>query len=355
MAGRGTPTSTTLNYLLPIMKEKNPELNVVYSQVLQNVSSRVRSGFENYWAKKKLGMRKHLPRFRRANKFNSLTYPQSGFYVKNGLLRLSKIGDLKMIQHRPIEGKVKTLTISREVSGEWYAVFSCEVENKPILGRLPVVGVDFGLMSLVALSDGTVIEAPQHYRKAQVMRRRLDRRYSKCKNGSKNREKARIRAAVVATKVANQRKDFAFKVARSIVNKYEKIYVEDLKISNMVKDEHLSKSIYDAGWGILRDNLTYMAERSLGVMVSVDPRNTSLICSGCGEVVRKGLSVRVHCCPNCGLTLDRDVNAARNILLRGIGLEQPESTLVGEGTNTQLSEAGRVTSMNQEATLLVGW
>ena len=123
----------------------------------------------------------------------------------------------------------------------------------------------------------------------------------------------------------------------------------------MVRNRHLSKSIYDAGWGMLKDNLTYMAEKSLGVTVPVNPANTSQICSGCGETVKKNLSVRIHHCPNCGLTLDRNVNAARNILFRGIGLEQPESTLVREETNTQLSVVGRAASMNQEATRLVGW
>jgi putative transposase len=337
------------------MKEKNPELGLIHSQVLQNVSKRIRSGFENYWTKKKLGLRTHLPRFRRADKYNSLTYPQSGFIIKNRHLRLSKIGDLKIIQHQPIEGKVKTLTISRGASGKWYAIFSCEVDDRVIPDRLPSVGVDFGLHSLVALSDGTVIEAPQHYRDAQKRKRRSDRRHSKCKLGSKNREKARVKMARLSERVANQRKDFVFKTARSIVNKYERIYVEDLKITNLVRNKHLSKSIYDAGWGILKDNLTYMAERSLGLTVPVDSRNNSQMCSGCGEMVHKDLSVRMHRCPTCGLTLDRDVNAARNILLRGIGLGRPESTLVGEGVSTQPGAVLHVTSMNQEATLLVGW
>ena len=278
-AGRGTPTSVKLLYLLPIVRTSNPELNTLHSQVLQNIAKRVRSGFECHWVKKRLSMKTHLPRFRSADRYNSLTYPQSGFNVKNGLLRLSKIGDLKIIQHRPIEGEVKTLTIGRESSGKWYAVFSCEVENKPISDRLPSVGVDFGLYSLVALSDGTVIEAQECYRKVQVRKRRLDRRHSKCRKGSENREKARIRAAVVTTRVANQRKDFAFKVARSIVDKYERIYVENLKITNMVRNKHLSKSIYDAGWGMLRNALTYMAKMSEGVMAFVNPRNTSQLCS----------------------------------------------------------------------------
>jgi putative transposase len=354
-AGRGTPTSITLNYLLPELRERNPELGLIHSQVLQNVSSRIRLGFENCWARRRLGLRAHLPRFRGAEKFNSMTYPQSGFLLSDGWLRLSKVGELRMIQHRPVEGRVKTLTISRDASGKWYAVFSCEVESKPILGRLPAVGVDFGLMSLVALSDGTTIEAPQHYRKSIERLRRLGRRHSRCRKGSKNGEKARIRSATVSTRVANQRRDFSFKVATGIVNKYERIYIEDLKITNLVRNRHLSKSIGDAGWGLLKGNLIYMAERSLGVTVPVDPTYTSQMCSGCGATVKKDLSVRVHRCPSCGLILDRNVNAARNILLRGIGLGQPESKLVGEGAYTRFCESGRVASMNQEATLLVGW
>ena len=145
---------------------------------------------------------------------------------KEGRLRLSKIGDLKIIQHRPVEGKIKILTVTRGSSGKWYAVFASEWRTSQSLGARVVV--DFGLMSLVALSDGTIIEAPQNYRKSTEILRRLRRRHSRCRKGSKNREKARVRAAEVAVKVANQRRDFFFKVARSTVNRYEWIYVEDL-------------------------------------------------------------------------------------------------------------------------------
>jgi putative transposase len=354
-AGRGTPTSTRLTYLLPMMKAKTPEFVEVYGQVLQNVAKRVRSGFESYWNRRKAGLKAHLPRFRRADKYNSLTYPQHGFSLVDGVLKLSKIGYVKLIQHRPLEVRIKTLTVSRSPTGKWYAAFSCEVENKPISDRLPAVGVDFGLMSLVALSDGTTIETPQHYQKAQVRRKRLDRIHSKCKKGSQNREKARVRSAIISEKVVNRRRDFAFKIARSIVNRYEKIYVEDLKITNMMRNKHLSKSIGGAGWGMLRNALTYMAKLSEGVIAFVDPKNTSQLCSGCGELVPKDLAERVHTCPFCGLVLDRDVNAARNILRKGIGLGQPESTPVGEATSTQLLGVGQVASVNQEATLLIRW
>ena len=151
--------------------------------------------------------------------------------------------------------------------------------------------------------------------------------------------------------MANQRRDYAYKTARSIVDRYEMIYVEDLKIQNMQRNRCLSKSIADAGWGMLRNALIYMVRLSEGVMVFVDPRGTSQVCSGCGVRVEKGLGERVHRCPVCGLVLDRDVNAARNVLKRGleIGRGPPEYRPVGEGANTRLIGDVQVVSVIQEA------
>jgi putative transposase len=258
---------------------------------------------------------------------------------------------VRIIQHRPIEGKVKTLTVARSRAGKWYAVFSSEVEARPIQGRLPAVGVDLGLSSLVALSDGMVFEAPRSYRVAEGRLGRAQRSLSRKMRGSGNREKARVKIAKLSERVANQRRDFAYKTARSIVNRYERIYLEDLKIQNMQGNRCVCKSVADAGWGMLRNALTYMARLSEGVTAFVDPRGSSQVCSGCGVRVEKDLSIRIHRCPGCGLTIDRDVNAARNILKRGleIGREPPEYTPEGEETATQLCAAGQVASVNQEA------
>jgi len=353
-AGRGTPTHKSLTYLLPAMKAEKPELEGVFSQVLQNVTKRIRLGFEGYWARRRAGLKASPPHFRRVRDYSSLTYPQFGFKLDGSTLKLSKIGALRLRLHRPVEGRVKTLTISRCPSGKWYAVFVSTVESKPIEGRLPAVGVDLGLISLVALSDGTLIDAPRSYRTSEAKLRKLHRRVSRRCKGSNNRGKARLQLAVQYEKVSNQRRDYAYKTARSIVNRYEKIVVEDLKISNMVRNRHLSKSIGDAGWGMLRNALIYMARLSEGVMAFVDPGYTSQLCSGCGELVPKDLAERVHNCPRCGLVLDRDVNAARVILRKGIGMVRAESTPVGEGAAAQLSDVGRVASMNQEAHLFRG-
>ena len=145
-AGRGTPTHQALTILLPGMKAVKPELSNVFSQVLQNVAKRVRSGFESYWNRRRVGLKAHLPRFRREDGYGSLTYPQFGFRLKANIICLSKIGCVRIIQHRPVEGNVKTLTVTRSRAGRWYAVFSSEVMARPIRGRLPAVGVDLGLM-----------------------------------------------------------------------------------------------------------------------------------------------------------------------------------------------------------------
>jgi putative transposase len=353
-AGRGTPTHESLTYLLPAMKVETPELGRVFSQVLQNIAKRVRLGFEGYWARRRAGLKANVPHFRRVRDYNSLTYPQFGFKLDESTLRLSRIGELRIRLHRPVEGKIKTLTISRSPSGKWYAVFASTVEARPIPGREKAVGVDLGLNSLVALSDGTLIEAPRSYRESEAKLRKLHRRVSRRCMGSNNRGRARLQLAAQYERVSNQRRDFAYKAARSIVNRYERIVVEDLKIEYMRRNRHLSKSIGDAGWGLLGDALTYMAHLSEGVMASVDPRYTSQLCSGCGKLVPKDIAERVHRCPHSGLVLDRDVNAARVILRKGIGMVRAESTPVGEVASTQLSDVGRVASVNQEAHLFRG-
>jgi putative transposase len=161
MAGRGTPTHKSLTYIIPELMAETPELGQVFSQVLQNIAKRVRHGFENSWSRRRTGLRADTPHFKRARDYSSLTYPQFGFKLDGSILKLSKIGALRLRLHRPVEARVKTLTISRSPSGKWYAVFACEVESKPILGREKAVGVDLGLNNLVALSDGSLIESPR--------------------------------------------------------------------------------------------------------------------------------------------------------------------------------------------------
>jgi putative transposase len=218
--------------------------------------------------------------------------------------------------HRSLEGIINTVTVKRECS-KWYAVFS----NTTVIEPLPVsnreVGIDVGLNSFAVTSDGEFIDNPRYFKNAAVKLRKIQRSVSRKKKGGCNRRKAARLLAKQHLRIKNQRKDFTHKLADSLVNTYGKIAVEDLRIKNMVKNHHLAQSISDAGWGKFIGILSYKAEYAGREFVSVNPTGTSQICSGCGSFVPKSLSVRVHNCPCCGVSLDRDLNSALNILALG--------------------------------------
>ena len=241
-------------------------------------------------------------------------------------------------------------------SGKWYACFSCIVEAQPGEKPFEDVGIDVGLNSYAVLSDGTRFENPWLYRKSEKRLARLQRGLSRKERGSRNWVKAKTKVAWLHEQILNRRNDFLHKASRKIADAYETVYVEDLKIGNMVKNRHLAKSISDAGWGRFMGMIAYKAESAGGRVIQVNPRNTTQNCSQCRELVKKSLSDRIHECPHCGLKMDRDHNAALNILARGreIGKELTESRPEGEEISTSPREVVQVSSMKQEASLLVG-
>lgn len=280
----------------------------VYSQVLQNVLKRVEKSFKNFF--RGAG----YPRFQGRNRYDSFTYPQKGFeFTDDGKLKLSKIGEVRIFKHREIEGQIKTCTIKRDVDN-WYVSFSCEVEPQQIKKTNKSIGIDVGLKSLITDSDGNHTAPEQYYRHAEKRLSKAQRQLSRKRKGSKNRNKQRTKVAKIHRHIRNQRKDFNHKLSRTFVNTYDHMVFEKLQITNMVKNHHLAKSITDAGWGQLIQFVKYKAECAGKVMTLIDPKNTSQMCSGCGNIVKKSLSVRIHNCPDCGLTIDRDHNAAINIL-----------------------------------------
>lgn len=351
-----TPSQYELNNHLVSLKRLRPELSSVYSQVLQNISKRIKDAYNIFFARREAGLKAGLPRFKKHRRYRSITYPQSGFKVEDGKLHLSKIGDIRIRLHRPLEGQVKTLTVKRYPSGKWYACFSCIVESQPKKKPFNDVGVDLGLNSFAVLSDGTSIENPRPYRKSEKRLVRLQRSLSRKERGSRNWVKAKVKVARLHEGIQNRRNDFLHKASRNIADAYETVYTEDLKVSNMVKNHSLAKSISDAGWGRFIGMIAYKEEESGGRLIEVDPRYTTQMCSRCGEKVEKTLSDRIHRCPRCGLVMDRDLNAALNILARGreIGREPPEYRPVEEGAATLSPEVEQARPMNQEASLLVG-
>ena len=296
-------------------------------------------------------MKSGLPRFRKYGRYKSITYPQSGFKVKGKKLHLSKIGDIRIRQHRELRGQVKTLTVKRMPSGKWYACFSCIVETQPRDKPFKDVGIDVGLNSYAVLSDGIRIENPRFYRRSEKRLAHLQRDVSQKVRGSRNWVKAKTRVARLHAKTWNRRTDFLHKASRKIADKYETVYVEDLKIRNMVINHRLAKSISDAGWGRFIGMIAYKEEESGGRLIQVDARGSTQTCSQCGEHVEKTLSDRIHECPCCGLVMDRDLNASKNVLKIGQGLT--ESRPVEEKAAAPSAVVVQAYPVKQEASLLV--
>lgn len=307
---------------LPVEKKHNPFLKGVHSQVLQDVLRRVDKTFKNFFRRVKQGGKVGYPRFKGKNRYDSFTYPQSGFAIdyEQKKLVLSKIGRVNIKLHRqiPSEGVIKTCTIKRDVD-HWYASISVELPDhatNPKKEISHVVGVDVGLSHLLTLSNGEKVENPRWFRYTEKKLAKAQRTLTKKQKGSKNRVNQRVKVAKLHRKVRNQRKDFHHKISRDLVNYYDLVVFEDLTISNMVKNPHLAKSISDAGWGQLIHFTQYKAAEAGAWVECVNPNGTTQLCSYCGERVPKTLAARIHQCPYCGLTLDRDTNAAVNILKR---------------------------------------
>ncbi|GCE50055.1 putative transposase [Thermosporothrix hazakensis] len=323
---------------LPEIKEIRPEYNDIHSQVLQDVLLRLQRAFDRFFERVKNGEKPGYPRFQGRNRYSSFTYPQSGFSLEEKHLTLSKIGTLKVKVHRTIEGAIKTCTIKHE-SGQWYVIFSCEVKQpEPLPVSYEDVGIDLGITHFAALSNGDFIDSPRHYRQAEKKLKKLQEALSRKKRGSHRRKRAVQAIAKAHRKVRNQRRDFAHKASHQLVQRYQTIVLEELQTKNLLRrpkpkqDEEagqylpngaaakggLNKSITDAGWGMFTEMLRVKAAWAGRVVAFVDPKYTSQVCSGCGTVKPKTLEERWHSC-ECGCELDRDTNAARNILKKYIG------------------------------------
>jgi len=316
--GRSTSKYET-NNLLPGWKVEKPELCEVFSQVLQNAQERVDLAMKAFFRRVKAGENPGYPRFRGRGWYDSFTYPQFGFKLEAGKLRLSKIGDIKIKLHRQIEGNIKRLTVSRSATGKWFACFTVDLEeNHPPWKDGSAVGVDLGLESFATLSNGEKIENPRFFRSDEKELAKAQRKLSKAQKGTPERKKALKVVQRVHERIANRRYNFAHQVSRNLVDRFGTICFEDLNIKGMVQNHSLAKSISDVAWNMLVNFTSYKAASAGSIVILVDPRNTSKMCSRCGSLVEKSLSDRVHSCHCCGLSMDRDQNAAINILRLGM-------------------------------------
>jgi putative transposase len=312
---------------LPAVKDVSPEYRDVFSQVLQDVLHRVDRAFQAFFRRVKTGDKPGYPRFQGKHRYDSFTYPQyqNGAALSYsggrwGMLTLSKLGTFRVRMHRATAGTIKTATVRRD-GDQWYICFSCEVEATALPATDTATGVDLGLLHLATLADGSTIDNPRHLRRALGKLATAQQKLSRCQRGSHRRTRARKVVARLHRTVRNQRADFCHKHARRLVSEYGTIVFEDLKVRNMVQNHRLALSINDAGWGQFVQCCVAKAASAGRHVVFVNPRYTSQTCSGCGAVAKKALSDRWHSCP-CGTELDRDHNAALNILRLGCN-QQP--------------------------------
>jgi len=339
---------------LPKLKAKRPNLKQAHSQILQNVGVRVDLAFKAFFRRAKRGDKPGYPRFKSWKRYNSFTYPQDiGFSIieDKSLVRLGKIGRVKLKYHRPIEGRATTATIKHTSTGKWFITFSCEVEPKALEPSTSAIGIDVGLESFLTAHDGRKVENPRFFRKEEKALAKAQRKLSTAEKGSSDYQQRRLVVARVHERIGNKRRDFCHQLSRQLVDEYGLIAVEDLSINKMVKKNKdknmkgLNKSIGDAGWRMFVDLLDYKAEEAGRTLVKVNPAFTSQTCSACGYRTAKKLSDRVHKCSSCGFEMDRDQNAAINILT--LGLQGQDGYAVQEA-------AGSLASAERPLFLLFG-
>ena len=298
-------------------------LNLANFSACQDVLRRVDRTFKAFFRRIKAGEKAGYPRFKSRDRFDSYTFPAWGdgcHITSAGRLKIQGVGIVKVKVHRPIGGEIKTLTLKRE-AGKWYACFSIVSETVPGNPPPEAIGIDVGLSSFAALSTGELVENPRNLKVGLAKLRRVQRKVARCKKGSNGRRKAVRLLQKAHVHIRNQRSDFQHKLSRTLINQYGLIAVEDFNIKALSKSM-LARSVGDAAWGSFLAKLAYKAEEAGALLVRVNPNGTSQVCSQCGCLpdVPKTLADRVHFCPHCGLTLDRDVNAARNILRLGLSL-----------------------------------
>jgi len=318
-------------------KKTNPLLKTVHSQVLQDVLKRLDKTFKNFFRRIKKGEKSGYPRFKGQYRYDSFTYPQSGFVLdyQKKKLRLSKIGGISIKLHRPIptDGIIKTCTIKRDVDN-WYACIVVALpDSVPHTQQRAIqqaIGVDVGLKSLITCTNGDTIANPRWLRHSEKKLAKEQRKKDRKVKGSCNHHKQNMKVARIHRKIRNQRKDFHHKLSRSLVDSYDLIVYERLTITNMVKNHHLAKSINDAGWGQLMCFTEYKAEEAGTLVEYVSAYHTTQRCSRCGKLVPKTLATRIHRCPYCGLVLARDHNSAIMVLQQSTHYVKARSSAPGQ-------------------------
>ena len=301
-----------LNARLPQLKSEIEWLGETHSQVLQSVSLHLSRAFVNFFER-----RAKYPQFKSKHRKQSIQYPQGVKIVDACKVYLPKIGHVKAIVHRELAGSIKTVTVSKDPSGKYFASILCEnlVAMPDISLNGKILGIDVGLTDLAVTSDGSKFANPKHVLKAQKNLAKKQQHLSRKAKGSNTRNKARLLVAKAHERVANTRQDYLHKLSTRLVNENQVIAVEDLHVKGMMKNHNLARAIGDAGWGAFTSMLKYKTARQGKGYIEVNRFfASSKTCSCCMHAQAKmPLDVRMWTCDKCGTRHDRDINAAINI------------------------------------------
>ena len=298
----------------------NPYLGKTNFSSCQATLRRLDRVFRAFFRRLKAGATPGYPRFKGQGRFTTVVFPAHGDGCRlhpDGRAYFQHVGTIKLKQHRPVEGVIKTLAFTREPDG-WHVIVTCDVGDVAAepSGK-PEVGIDLGLSAFLTTSDGERVPPPTFYRASQRKLRRAQRHLARCRRGSKRRQKARERVARLHQHIANQRRDWHHKTALALVRRYGCIAHEALNINGIARSR-LAKATLDAGWAQFLGILTRKAESAGVAVVAVDARNTTQACYACGSlpIVPLPLRDREYHCASCGYRADRDLNAALNVRVR---------------------------------------
>lgn len=308
-----------LVYAITGLRQEYPFLTEVSAVALQQSARDLINAFQNFFAR-----RTRHPTFRSKHDNNQsfrLVGKSDTFGVRQGRLHLARCpGLVRMVIDRVMPSEPSSVTITRSPSGQYHACFVCEVEPTYLSDNGEVLGIDLGLKDLVVTSDGEVYGNPRHLQRSTHRLTRLQRRLSKSKKGSQNRQKARIKVAQCHRRVANQRKDYLHQISTNIIRENQTVVLEDLQVSNMVKNRYLAKAISSAAWRMFREMLMYKARKyDRAIFITDQWTPSTQTCHGClhPSPVKLTLKERVWTCPTCGMVHDRDVNAAKVLQVIG--------------------------------------
>ena len=322
------------------IRAADAEIAAMSVHVQRSALKRVDEAFKAFFRRVKNGETPGHPRFKAFGRYRSFSFPMGKRSItgegRSARLHIPNFGEVRMNMYRPLKGEPLEVTIRRDSSGRWWAAISCDLGAAPstpepsTITANDVLGADMGISSLVAFSDGVILENPRHFELSAAKLARRQREHARKRKGSKSKERARKLVAKTHQHIANQRTDLFRKSACNTIARCKVVVFEDLNIVGLTRGM-LGKHVNLAAWNRYRQITTCKAEEAGKLVLLVDPRYTSQLCSGCGELVPKELDERWHHCPHCGVSLDRDVNAARVIKARGItalgtsvGAGQPE-------------------------------